>query len=196
MIRRLQPEDGTAIATLHQEALRSRMTGSTGRKLLSVYYRALALGKGGCGYVAISSDGEVLGFVCGIWDSASVRGNLMRAHWSRLAVLGGLYVLSRPKILPDVLRRVSSRSTEKEASHASADYELRPIAVRRDRQGSGVADQLMQRLLEDARVRGFRSVILKTETDNGRANSFYVRQGFAVERMANGYNHYRRSLDS
>ena len=196
MIRRLEPGDATAVATLHQETLRSRMTGLNGRRLLSVYYRVLALGKGGCGYVAVGSNGEILGFVCGIWDPAALREVLIRSYWGRLAVWGGLHALSRPIYLRDVYRRVSSRSTQEADSHASAEYELRPIAVRGDRQGSGVADQLMQKLLEDARIRDFRSVTLKTESDNGRANAFYARQGFTLERTADGYNHYRRRLES
>lgn len=196
MIRRLEPGDATAVATLHQHALRSRMTGSNGRRLLSVYYRALALGQGGCGYVAVGSKGETLGFVCGVWDPASLRRSLIRSHWGRLAVWGGLHALSRPAYLRDAYRRVSSRSTQQVDSHPSAEYELRPIAVTRDRLGSGIADQLMQRLLEDARIREFRSVTLKTESDNGRANAFYTRQGFTLEQTADGYNHYRRRLDS
>lgn len=77
---------------------------------------------------------------------------------------------------------------------AGGEYELRPIAVAAEFRGQGVAERLLMRLVDDAQNRGFHSIILKTEVDNGRANAFYVKRGFVVERTIDGYNHYRLAI--
>jgi GNAT superfamily N-acetyltransferase len=50
--------------------------------------------------------------------------------------------------------------------------------VRRDRQGSGLAGALLDRLLEEARRRGYERIVLWTPAGAARARRFYEREGF------------------
>jgi GNAT superfamily N-acetyltransferase len=52
--------------------------------------------------------------------------------------------------------------------------------VRRDRQGSGLAVALLDRLVEEARRRGYRRVVLWTPAGAAQARRFYEREGFAL----------------
>lgn len=56
--------------------------------------------------------------------------------------------------------------------------ELARLYVRRDHHGDGTADRLMERFLEEARLRGCRSVWLQAYEGSPRALSFYRRWSF------------------
>jgi len=197
MIRVIERSDAAGIAALHLQVLRSHLRGVAGSHLVAAYYRALAIGKGGIGYVSVENDGRVSGFVCGIWEQRLVRGILFRHEWPRLLGWGGILLMLTPALLRDVWSRsVPRRGVGRGSGVATAggEYELRPIAVAAEFRGQGVAERLLMRLVDDAQNRGFHSIILKTEVDNGRANAFYVKRGFVVERTIDGYNHYRLAI--
>jgi GNAT superfamily N-acetyltransferase len=50
--------------------------------------------------------------------------------------------------------------------------------VRRDRQGSGLAGALVDRVLEEARRRGYRRIVLWTPSGAAQARRLYEREGF------------------
>lgn len=61
------------------------------------------------------------------------------------------------------------------------------IAVRRDRQRYGVGRALLEALLDEARVRGARTVLLEVAVDNGPAQRLYDRYGFDIVGVRRGY---------
>jgi GNAT superfamily N-acetyltransferase len=195
MIRRIRASDASQLAALHLATLRTQFTGLAGQNLLACYYRALTSGSGGVGYAKIEDDGGIAGFVCGIWDAAAVRRVLLHSQWWRLLGWGCLCVLFRPRILSDLWQRLIRGRTHDPSAPTDtpcrSGYELRPIAVRGESQGKGIARELLTTLLKDAEARGHGSVYLLTEVDNGRANAFYVKNGFALVGTAGGYNFYR-----
>lgn len=197
MIRPMRPQDCLAVAALHQRTLQTRLKGMAGRHLLACNYLTLAAGQGGAGYVAAEADGLVVGFVCGVWDPSAQRRALIRAHGLPLLAWGCVHALGHLDFVLDACRRTrlcSHRTRAKEVYSCATEYELRPIAVVPDRQGSGIALQLLKRLLEDASDRNFDAVVLRTEINNDRANAFYRKYGFALVRSVDGYNLYRIRL--
>ena len=58
--------------------------------------------------------------------------------------------------------------------------EFSKIYVRQSAHGSGIAQQLMDVAVEEAKARGAQSVWLGVNQHNARANSFYERRGFLV----------------
>jgi GNAT superfamily N-acetyltransferase len=52
--------------------------------------------------------------------------------------------------------------------------------VRRDRQGSGIAGALMDRVFEEARSRGFKRMVLCTPEGAAQARRFYEREGWTL----------------
>ena len=71
---------------------------------------------------------------------------------------------------PDVAAAVTSRPTA----------ELSKVYVREGFHGGGLAAQLVTASVESARDRGAVSVWLGVNEENGRANRFYEKQGFAL----------------
>jgi len=60
----------------------------------------------------------------------------------------------------------------------SSTMELAGIIVREDLLGKGIGSLLISKCIDSARIAGFASIIVKTETSNEHAISFYVKKGF------------------
>lgn len=153
-------------------------SGRAGRELLMLYYGTVAKEVGGGGYVAINQN-EVLGYVCGIWDAHELRRSLLLSHGFLLALWGTFQVFGKPKLIFDFLARFRSSDSANDLSAGShPTYELRPIVVTSKMRRSSLGQQLVKRLIDDARSRGYDSICLYTEQDNETAQRFYERLGF------------------
>jgi ribosomal-protein-alanine N-acetyltransferase len=58
------------------------------------------------------------------------------------------------------------------------EADVQTVAVRRDRHGSGIGDQLVEALIEEARRRGISRVMLEVRDGNVSAQRLYARHGF------------------
>ena len=196
MIVPLQSHHSAAVAQLHLDHLRSHLTGKLGHQLLKANYQTIAGNMGACGFVAESDNGQPIGYVCGVWDPKLVRNSLIRNYWSQLSLWGALQVIYQPGLLLSFLKR--TRQSTSAVSPENVGYELRPIVVAPAARGTGVAFELVNRLLMDADQRGFKRVYLLTEPDNTAANTFYQRAGFrlvkTVVRQRTIYNRYERPV--
>lgn len=167
------------VAQLHLENLQTMFSGRAGRELLRLYYEAVAEETGGGGYVAVDQN-EMLGYVCGIWDARELRRNLLLSHGLSLALWGTAQFLMRPILLFDFLARFrSSDSADNSSTGNHPLYELRPIVVISKKRRSGLGQQLVKRLIDDVRSRGYDAIYLYTEQENEVAQNFYERLGFS-----------------
>jgi ribosomal protein S18 acetylase RimI-like enzyme len=142
---------------------------------VQIYYESVAAGGGACGYIA-ENQGRVVGYVCGVWEPASIRAVLFRNRWLELLRWGLVQLIRRPGLISSFIGRVMKPSNKYTASPSG--YELRPIVVSPDVRGTGVAVELVTMLFADAKSRGYGSVHLFTEIDNTRAQAFYQKVGF------------------
>lgn len=175
-IRRMQADDCPAVAQLHLQYLITNFSGAAGAGLLKHYYRAVCLERGAAGYAGLI-DGQLAGYVCGVWDPGEVRSVMLRTQWVGLLGWGTLQVLTKPGLIRQLAGRVDSEP-EEISQRQETGYELRPIVVDSKARGSGLAYQLTMRLLSDARTRGFAHIHLFTEIENIPAQRFYQKSGF------------------
>ncbi len=179
-IRPLLSKDCLAVAAAHASYLRTLFNTWGGVHLLQAHYEILTRQQGGICFVA-RVDSQFAGFVCGIWDH-SIINQINRRKSLRLVFYGLEHVLERPAQLGKNLQSYVQRNNG--AFHYPEGYELRPIVVLPPFRGQGIADALVNRLLQDAQTRGCQQVFLFTETDNQAAIRFYTRFGF-VEQNSN-----------
>lgn len=173
-IRPLQNSDCPAVASAHAAFLRTPFHTWGGVRLLQAHYETLARQQGGICFVA-RVDSQFAGFVCGIWDHQVIN-QLNRRKPLRLALYSLEHLLEHPTHLGENLRAYILRRAG--AIQYPEGYELRPIVVLPQFRGQGVADRLVERLIQDAGKRGFDQVFLFTEADNLPAIHFYTRFGF------------------
>lgn len=195
-IRPIEIADSAAVAKLHIRNLRTNFSGHPGLQLLQLYYKAIAGGMGGCGFVAEQSN-CVIGFVCGIWDQKSLRRYLFTKYLIALGFWGAIQILFRPTLLLSMMKRF--RPEEADDNNNLEGYELRPIVVSKEARGTGAAVGLVERLIKDAAQRGYRKMHLITEQENVAAQKFYQKVGFkevgSFSRLGTLYLQYERSLE-
>lgn len=164
---------------LHMQYLPTPFRGAAGQRLLSAYYRAVAEARGAIGYVAEDRD-RVLGYVCGVWEPDTLRTYLLKTQWPALALWGTASVLRQPRLMASFVQRFNQPAAQQVEMPPAPGYELRPIVVDRAARGTGLAARLVERLMQDARSRGFAAMHLFVETDNQAARAFYHKMGFAA----------------
>lgn len=174
----LAPRHSMAVAALHMQYLTTPFVGRPGQRLLAGYYRAVALDRGAVGYVA-EDRGRILGYVCGVWAPAELRVLMLKTQWPALVIWGLTSALLRPKLIVSLAQRIG-QPVQKNADQPVVGYELRPIVVDTAARGVGLATRLTERLMLDARGRGFDRMHLFVEVENQVAQAFYRRMGFAV----------------
>jgi ribosomal-protein-alanine N-acetyltransferase len=76
---------------------------------------------------------------------------------------------------------------------ADSDADVQTVAVRSDRQGSGLGSRLVEELLAEAERRSCHRVFLEVAADNLRAQELYARHGF--ERISRRRNYYGQGVD-
>jgi len=76
------------------------------------------------------------------------------------------------KVGPKVLGFASTRTVDREA------IELSGIVMLESATGKGFGTRLVEKAVSYARQSGFRRMVVKTESDNERAISFYKKMGF------------------
>ncbi len=175
-IRPLQNSDCPAVASAHATYLRTPFNTWGGVRLLQAHYEILTRQQGGICFVA-RVDSQFAGFVCGIWDHHIIN-ELNRRKPLRLALYSLEHMLEHPAQLGENLRAYLLRRAR--AIPYPEGYELRPIVVLPQFRGQGVADRLVERLIQDAGERGYDQIFLYTEADNLPAIRFYTRFGFVL----------------
>jgi ribosomal-protein-alanine N-acetyltransferase len=70
---------------------------------------------------------------------------------------------------------------------AGSEADVQSIGVRRDKWGTGLGATLLADLLDEARRRGCRHVLLEVRVDNTRAQRLYERFGFVPLGVRRGY---------
>lgn len=70
---------------------------------------------------------------------------------------------------------------------ATDQGDVQTLAVRADRQRTGLGSRLLSELLDEARRRRVREVFLEVRADNSTAQSLYERAGFSVISRRRGY---------
>lgn len=173
----MKEEDTPEAARAHINYLKSPLQSAGGYGMLVAQYQAIARQAGAVGFVA-RLDGRFAGFICGVWDRSALKKGLLAAG-PALVLNTVRQFLSNPTYF--VYRLTRRLFYFKQAEKVYSGYELRPIVVLPEFRGHGIADRLVDRLIADARQRGFAQIFLFTEHDNEPASRFYSRYGFVLE---------------
>ncbi len=187
--RKIQFSDVQAVAKLHLQWLNTSFTGKPGLKLLEIYYQQIVREQGAVGYVA-DVRGAVAGYVCGVWDTSHVKRNLLFHGNGKLAFWSLVHVFSH-----GFLKTISKRIFQPSTDFQLAGYELRPLVVSPAYQGSGVARQLINQLIQDALYRNYSTIFLKTGKNNLRAQAFYTKYGFERVDASDDFFYYQLKLE-
>jgi ribosomal protein S18 acetylase RimI-like enzyme len=190
-IRNLELEDLPVIAKLHLDNM--PLTFPECRyyfNLMKLIYSSFLISKEGISYVA-TIDNNIVGYVCLHKSSKKIYISAFRnspvAFCSNLLMLLLRFPVLFLKGVPRVLRTFSLSRSSKQPTTSDSDlwkeyYELRPIVVRTDKQGTSVADRLITCGENSLMNRGEKKYFLRVRKDNARAIAFYNKKGFTTVR--------------
>jgi ribosomal protein S18 acetylase RimI-like enzyme len=190
-IRNLELEDLPVIAQLHLDNM--PLTFPDCRyyfNLMKLIYSSFLVNKEGISYVA-TLDNNIVGYVCLHKSSKKIYVKAFRncpvAFCCNVIMLLLRFPFLFLKAVPRVLRTLSlSRSSMKpemlDSDFWKEYYELRPIVVRTDKQGTSIADRLISSGENSLMSRGEKRYFLRVRKDNARAIAFYNKMGFTTVR--------------
>ena len=175
------PKD--TLASLHIKYFPTDFTGSTGLRLLELYYDALTQVDDAFGWAAVV-DGYTVGFACAVRNTKSVQHMLLSRSPGQFFYRSMTQVLHKPQILVDWVRRLTSSANAKGSIpwQRPADwadwYTYRPLVVDEAYRHYRLADALTHHLVEEAKGRGIPGLISIVERSNSSARVTHVRHGF------------------
>jgi GNAT superfamily N-acetyltransferase len=172
-IKKLEYEHIGEIARMHINYLSTELKGKPGERLLQQYYHGIIYENGAVGYVGLI-DGKCGGFVCGVWDSNILNHWMVTHYLFRLIFWTSLQIIISPKYFIYLIRRLLHLNSHIEVQ----GYELRPIVVEEQNRGTGLAGLLVDRLVDDAKIRGYCEIHLFVDRNNVVAQKFYTKRGF------------------
>ena len=190
-IRNLELEDLPVIAKLHIDHM--PLTFPPCRpyfNLMKLIYSSFLVNEEGICYVA-TIDNTIVGYVCFHKCSKKIYTSAFRNYPVGFCCNVVMLLLRFPafflKGVPRVLRtlrlsRSSKQPTTADSDLWKGDYELRPMVVRKDKQGTSVADRLISCGENSLMDRGEKKYFLRVRKDNARAIAFYNKVGFTTVR--------------
>ncbi len=202
-IERLQAGDVATAAEMHLQNMGGRLSGEPGRRLLKMYYGALARRRGGMCLVARDSESDA---VCGLavviwtghplWAHLFVQAPFKFGWWAALNfLLDPAKALSFPRLLWErwpvkrLKRRAGASPTEGCILHTLISTTP----------GRSVGTNLASAAMADARRLGFRYMFVPAVGANHAANRVYIKAGFQLlmttSELGKKVNWYGRPLD-
>jgi len=187
IIRDLEAEDLTVIAKLHIDHM--PLTFPPCRpyfNLMKLIYSSFLYNKESICYVA-TIDNTTVGYVCFQKFSKKIYTTACKNYPVSFCCNVLILLIRFPVFflngLPRVhrtlkLSRSNNQSTASDSDSWEKNYELRPIVVRKDRQGTPVAERLISRGENTLVNKGEKKYFLRVKKDNTRAIAFYNKMGF------------------
>lgn len=164
------------LAALHQRVMHTLLA-ELGAAVVQRYYREAASDPLCLGCFALSSSGEILGWVVGSPDPSGLNAKLRQpvtwfaSHMFRL-------IFSHPRALWNLFTTLLSASEANQLS--KYQVELTYIGVSENARGAGLGGVLLNYFNQTARTSGYRSTALSVETDNPAAIHLYLSKGFRM----------------
>jgi GNAT superfamily N-acetyltransferase len=166
----------TQLTALHQRVMHTLLA-ELGAAVVERYYREAAADPLCLGCFALSSSGEIHGWVVGSPDPAGLNAKL-RQPISWFASRMFLLVFSRPRALWNLFTTLLSTSEANQL--AKNQVELTYIGVSESARGAGLGGKLLNYFNQTARASGYNSTALSVETDNHAAIHLYLSKGFRI----------------
>ncbi len=177
--RPMKPADITTVVDIHMQAFQNFFLTFLGPRFLRELYSSIRADPSGIAYVYNNGNG-ILGFVAGTDQPDGFYRRLLVHRWWRFGLASIGPVLSKPSILPRLLRAFNKPGEVKAEQNTGT---LMSIATLPNAQNKGIGQILVKAFLNEASRRDLKYVNLTTDQDNNqKANIFYQKLGFTCAR--------------
>lgn len=188
-IRNIEAKDIPVIAKLHLDHMPLSFPPCRPYfNIMKLIYSSFLVNKEGICHVAVL-DSTIVGYVCFLKYLKKTYTTAFKSHPVVFCCNVFILLLRFPFFFLEGLLRVigtfgsprsGNKPTTSEFDSWEDGYELRPIVVRNDQQGTSIADQLVSCGEKSLRDRGEKRYFLRVKKDNARAIAFYKKMGFTT----------------
>lgn len=181
IIRLAEYKDLPEVAKIHKQMFSDHFLGKYSLSTIQKYYQEFVLD---CVFLVSEHNHKITGFVLG-----GMSKDLNKAKSSFITKYKAQYLIDtiiRPWVYKDALVRIKSiYSLGKQHSNNQNGDSIRllSIAVSKDAQGSGIAGDLIRSFEEN--IFPWKTYGLSVLTHNKRAQAFYLKNGFLIEKEVN-----------
>ena len=164
------------VVDVHLESFRGFFLSFLGPRFLRLLYLGICRDEMSIKLVALSDEGDIVGFVAGSQDPARFFARLLRRDWWRFAMASLSGIIRKPGIIPRIARALFHPSSSPAGVHIAL---LMSIGVAPSAQTRGIGRELVAAFLGEAADRGAKEVRLTTDRDdNDSVRNFYRRVCF------------------
>ena len=170
-------EDGLRqLASLHDSVMHTLLS-DLGLPFVLKYYQVARSDKSVLGVCALGDSRKVIGWAMGSSAPSAINARLRQPlTWFLLQMMH--VAVTRPLVLKQLISSVLSASAESEMNPGA--IELTYIGVSTAQQRKGLGRSLLQTFIEESRQKGYHSVVLSVEEQNGAAVALYEKFGFKI----------------
>jgi ribosomal protein S18 acetylase RimI-like enzyme len=178
------------LANLHHSVMHTLLS-DLGSQFVLKYYQVARSDLSVAGMCALDASSNIVGWAIGSPSPAAINAKLRSPlpwflnQMMRVAV-------ARPRVLMQLISSIFSSSAQMEAGAMELTY----IGVASSQQGKGLGRALLNKFIEECRLKGYHSVVLSVQDENTAAVALYEKSGFHITRsFAEGrYQRHRMEL--
>jgi ribosomal protein S18 acetylase RimI-like enzyme len=175
-ISELDDEGLKQLAVLHRAVMHTLLS-DLGLPIVFKYYQAARSDLSVVGISALDPSSKILGWAIGSHDPAAINTRLRSPlPWFLLQMLR--VAATRPMVFKQLVSSVFTSLAQMEADAIELTY----IGVASSQQGKGLGRELLNKFVEESRVKGYHSVVLSVEDENKAALTLYEKSGFHITR--------------
>ena len=189
-ISQLSKKQVTELATLHHRVMHTLLT-DLGLPIVEKYYQIACADSSVLGFCALSESGNLLGWSIGSAKPDQLNRRL-REMWLWFVLQMLRTFVTRPWVMRQLL--VSVRTTS--VPLPAGVFEWLYLGVDASARGQGLGYELMNDIVQAARDRNYKAVLLSVEVGNKTAIALYTRAGFKIINtfIEGGFHRHRMEL--
>jgi len=174
-IRDMDIKDAPQVAGLHIEQISTGFISGLSPDFVISLYQGIVESSHAIGYV-YEEKSEIIGFICCATDINKLYRQLIlrKGFTFFIKLFGQIFSIERIKNILQTLLYPGKDQGD------STKTEILSVAVRSDKQGKGIGQQLMDKMLDKCRSGGIKRVKVSAHDQNIKANQYYQACGFEL----------------
>jgi ribosomal protein S18 acetylase RimI-like enzyme len=188
-LSKLSAKQVIELAQLHHRVMHTLLT-DLGLPIIEKYYQLACADSSVLGFCALSESDHPLGWSIGSVDPDRLNRRLREAKLWFIGQMVRTLVL-RPRVMRQLLVSVRLTSTPLPAG----TFEWIYLGVDPSTRGQGLGFELMNAIIQSARLMKYKAVILSVEVENKSAIALYTRAGFKIINTFTEGGFYRHRME-
>lgn len=185
----LGDNDLKQLAGVHHAVMHTLLS-DLGLPVVLKYYQIARSEFSVLGICALTSSNKLIGWSVGSPDPAGINSKLRQPPTWFMTQMLGLAVM-HPLVFTQLISSVFSSSAEMEKDAIELTY----IGVAASHQGKGLGKILLNKFIEQSRLKGYHSVVLSVEAENKAALALYEKFGFKIIRTFSEGRYQRHRME-